>query len=321
LRWSTFVVHLLSYPPSVVVGCLAPWSLFYLGIVDRDIRLQIGARRDMLTFLAVSIVICFPSVWIPPESRPRYFMPLFPCLAIVVGIMAELLIEVANAGAVRLWTVFVRLGSGVMLAAAVGLTAWAVFGSGVKTPPLVPTLCYGVLATALGVAMAKVERMPTRGSLTTGATLMTAFLGISYVGPVITNQQQRSENVPAAVAALREQLPTDVSLVSFDHLHHLFLHYYGQPVTLLDWPMARSEVPASAEYFGVQAGGTETPELPFAWEEIASVSMDRNHHEIPEQRIVIGRILNEDVASTANKLFHPAVLATASSVRRESLQR
>ncbi len=319
-RPSTFLTHLLVYPPSVIGGCLAPWSLFYLAFTDRDIRRQVGPRRDMLLFLVISVVICFPSVWLPPEARPRYFMPLFPCLAVLVGIAAQLLIESANAGAIRLWNIFVRGGSTVMVSAAIGLLGWALIGTGIKTPPLVPTLFYSLPALGLGVAIWRVDRRPTHLSLTRGVTFMTAFLGLTFVGPIITNQQQRSENVPAAVAEMRERLPADARLVSFDHLHHLFLHYYGKPVPLLEWPLTREEVPADVEYFSVHVGGTEVPELPFSWEEVASLSMDRNQHAVPERRIVVGRILDEDSTCLTSNPVHRAVIATATTERRPSLQ-
>ncbi len=319
-RLSTFLTHLLVYPPSVICGCLAPWSLFYLAFTDRDIRRQVGPRRDMLLFLVISVIVCFPSVWLPPEARPRYFMPLFPCLAVLVGISAELLIETANTGALRLWSVFVRGGGVLMGAAAVGLVGWALVGSGIKTPPLGPTIAYGLLALGLGLGMRRVELRPTPWSLTQGAALMAAFLGITFVGPVMTNQQQRSEDVPAAVAAMHQRLPADARLVSFDHLHHLFLHYYAKPVPLLEWPLTRGEVPPGVEFFSVHVAGTEVPELPFPWEEVASLSMDRNRHAVPERRIVVGRILEGDSTHLTSNPVHPAVIAASPTERRPSLQ-
>lgn len=289
-RWSTFVTHLLTYPISVVVGCLAPWSLFYLAFLNRDLRSQLGARRDMLLFLATATAICFPSVWLPPEARPRYFMPLFPCFAVAVGIAVELMLVCPNASAVRLWTFFRRAGTGVMLAAAAVLGVWSILGVGTTPPPLGPTLIYSAVVTGLAILMWRLPMSLTAQPLTRAVGLMAAFLAVTYTGPMMNHQVLRSENLPGAVAELRSQLPDDARLVSFDRIHHVFLHYFETQVPMLPWPKTAEELPADVEYFCVHVGGKETPQLPFAWEPVASLSVDRNHHATPNERILVGKV-------------------------------
>ena len=121
------------------------------------------------------------------------------------------------------------------------------------------------------------------------ALSVAAGLGVIYVGPVLTSQQQRSENLPAAVAAMQELLPPDARMVSFDHVHHVFLYYYGRPVELQPRPQSANEVPAEVDYFCIQVAGTDEPQLPFAWSEVASLSVDRNHHAVPKERVIVGR--------------------------------
>ena len=89
-------------------------------------------------------------------------------------------------------------------------------------------------------------------------------------------------------------------LVSFDHVHHVFLPYFGDTVPLLPWPETTADLPSDVDYFCVHVGGQEEPQLPFAWEPVASLSVDRNRHKVPEERIVVGRIIHdtEQVAST-----------------------
>ncbi len=291
-RTSTFIMHLLTYPPSIIAGCLAPWSLLLLAYTNRELRQHIGPRRDMLVFLLASILICFPSVWLPPESRPRYFMPLFPCFAVLIGLTAEIIGEVKNAGAYRLWTLFIRGGAVAMLLAAAGCATWALTGSGERTPPLMPTLAYSVLTASLGIAVWRMGIELTPQAMSRTGLAMTAFLALTYVVPMITYQQQKSEHLPEMVADLHTRLPDEARLYSFDHVHHVFLHYVGETVTLLPWPKAAADVPAEVEYFCVQMTGQQQPELPFAWEEVAALSVDRNHHATPHERVIVGRRLS-----------------------------
>ncbi len=105
-HWSTIISHLTLFPFEIVVGCLFPWSLLLLAFGNRKFRGQIGAARLPLIYLAGCIAIAFPTVWIPPEARSRYFMPLFPCFALLCGYVVEQssLSVVANAvGWVAYW--------------------------------------------------------------------------------------------------------------------------------------------------------------------------------------------------------------------------
>lgn len=290
-RTSTFLLHLLTYPPSILFGCLAPWSILLFGFTRQPIRQQIGPRRDMLTFLLVAITICFPSVWWPPEARPRYFMPLFPAFAVLIGLAAELLLEVRDRSAARLWTLFVRGCVIAMGLAALGVTGWSLFGTGPRTPPLASSLIYSLLVLTLGGLTWQVGVDLTSRSMTRGALAITVFLGLSYVGPMITSLALRSENLPARIAVLRTRLPDPPRLVSFDHVHHVFVHYFGEPVRLLPVPESLADVPDDVEYFCLEAPGLSQPELPFAWELVDALPVDRNRREVPELRVIVGRIV------------------------------
>ena len=85
----TFATHLISFPFEVWLGSLFPWSLFLLAYARRDVRQSLGALKMPVLFLTGCICIAFPTVWIPPEARTRYFMPLFPCFALLCGCVIE----------------------------------------------------------------------------------------------------------------------------------------------------------------------------------------------------------------------------------------
>lgn len=88
-HWGTIISHLTLFPFEIVVGCLFPWSLLLLAYSRKSFRSQIGEAKSPLIFLAGCIAVAFPTVWIPPEARARYFMPLFPCFALLCGYVIE----------------------------------------------------------------------------------------------------------------------------------------------------------------------------------------------------------------------------------------
>lgn len=288
-RTITYIKHFLTYPPSVLCGCLAPWSLFLLAYGQKSIREHMQSRKEMVWFLAIAIAVCFPSVWIPPEARPRYFMPLFPCFAVLIGVAITLISEARLPATDRLWAVFVRAGRLVMFAAAIGIAAWGIIGIG-ACPPMLEAVGYGILAAILAVAMRRVSLEPTMATVRRGSVLMTMFLGLTYVLPILSNQAKRSENLPAAMADAQTKLPEDAELVSFGHVHHLFLHYLGEPVKLIDVPEVSLSDAQGVDYFCIESLHGEPPRLPFAWTEIAALPMDRNKHEVPEVQVIIGRV-------------------------------
>jgi 4-amino-4-deoxy-L-arabinose transferase-like glycosyltransferase len=289
-RWSTYVIHFATYPAAVVCGCLAPWSVLLLAFGDAKLRATLGPRRDQAIFLATCILVCLPSVWLPPEARPRYFMPLFPCFAVLIGIAAELLWEQAIEQPRNLWTNFVRIAAVTLAVCAVACPLSSIF---LPSSPFVMPLGQALVVALLLLGLAEIVRRLSSSTSPLArqqsALALAAGLGVIYVGPLMTSQQQRSENLPAAVAALQTKLPAEARLVSFDPVHHVFLHYLGRTVERLPRPQSAAEVPSDVDYFCVQVSGTNQPDLPFAWDEVASLAVDRNYHAVPKERVIVGR--------------------------------
>ncbi|MDB5335153.1 MAG: 4-amino-4-deoxy-L-arabinose transferase, partial [Planctomycetaceae bacterium] len=97
-QWATIISHITLFPIEIVAGCLFPWSLLLLAYAYKGFRDRIQTARLPLIYLAGCIAIAFPSVWIPPEARSRYFMPLFPCFALLCGYVIEQGWQTAGAG-------------------------------------------------------------------------------------------------------------------------------------------------------------------------------------------------------------------------------
>jgi len=94
-RWLRMAGHLVAYPLEIV-ACLLPWSVLLAAYLRRDFRQALlsptgfaGPARDMVVFLAVALAVTFPTCWIAPGARGRYYMPLYPCFAPLIGLVVE----------------------------------------------------------------------------------------------------------------------------------------------------------------------------------------------------------------------------------------
>ena len=104
----------------------------------------------------------------------------------------------------------------------------------------------------------------------------------------------------------KEQLPPGHRLVSLGHVDLLFVFYYGSVVERVPVPI-KADDPAMEEgvCFCFNSCNGERPALPFAWEELAVISMERNRMSTPERVVVVGRRLPGTTAH-APKTVAPA---------------
>ena len=83
-----------------VIGCTLPWSVFLLVLLSREFWRRFDPKkasgvgddpgpRQLVMFLLVCLAITFPSCWLIPGAHGRYFMPLYPCIAPLVGLVVE----------------------------------------------------------------------------------------------------------------------------------------------------------------------------------------------------------------------------------------
>lgn len=288
-RVITILEHLATFPVIIVVACLAPWSWLLLGYADRAIRQSLQHRRDVVTFLTISILVCFPSVWLPPAARPRYFMPLFPCFSVLIGIVTECLLQ-QSATTSTLWSRYVRGCVAAMIAAAVIVPIGSlIVPQAGLLPPIGEALLFSWIAAAGALVLHLGGTALTERSVRRASLAIAVVLGATYLGPVITSQHQRSGDLPITATALKDRLPADAALHSFGPLHHVFLYYFDRTVTQVPRPTTSQEVPTDVEYFLVNGEGWERPELPFEWDEVAIISIDRTQRSVPKETVVVGR--------------------------------
>ncbi|HET6422151.1 MAG TPA: glycosyltransferase family 39 protein [Planctomycetaceae bacterium] len=289
-RVITILEHIATFPIIIVVACLAPWSWLLLGYADRTVRQALGQRRDVVMFLAISILVCFPTVWLPPAARPRYFMPLFPCFAVLIGIVLQCLLEQRAQQTSRLWSRFVWGSAVAMVAAAAIVPILSLTLPQTELfPPIDQAVMFALVALTAAALVWRIGDSLSDFAVRRVSLAIAVVLGAAYVGPIITSQYQRSGDLPVTAAIARAQLPPDAKLQSFGNLHHVFLYYFDRPVALLPKLDSDAEIPAELGYFLINGEGRERPELPFAWDQIAVVSIDRTKRDVPKETVIIGR--------------------------------
>jgi 4-amino-4-deoxy-L-arabinose transferase-like glycosyltransferase len=296
LDWNPIDVasHLLQYPFEVVAGTL-PWSLLLLAFLRRDFRRFIGDARRPALFLSICLAVAFPTCWIPPGGQPRFFAPLFPCMAVLIGLVVQRRAEADAWSAVRAgWRMYAWTLACLMVAAATAVLVAALFWA--RHPILQPwaerpvvALVYAVVSIALALLVVGIRN--GGASQTRVFVLAVAcFMAMTFSGVVTDVRLRRSEQIGEAVQRLKDMLPPGQQLVSLGgHVDSLFAYYYGLPfIASQPWPTADQ---AHLTYFCFTFPGNQRPHLPFAWEEIGAVSVDRNHHALPERVVVVGRRL------------------------------
>lgn len=295
-RWSTIVAHLASYPWEIV-ACLLPWSI-PLAVFLRPAwrRLLIPWPRPVV-FLVIALAVTFPSCWLVPGARGRYYMPLYPCLALLTGLVADQ----AAAGLVpaitaRPWRRFLRGTAVVATLAASAIWVLSLVAPQHPAAQAAPGASLFLLAgwAAAGVLWWAAPQLTPR-RIEWSAAALAGLLLATHLGIIQTAQLRRAEDTRAAVAALETDLGQHPRLVSFGPAHHLFAYHLGRPITLLPWPESSAAVPADVEYFCYETmPGVPVRELPFVWQPVRVISCERNRQENPGMTVVVGRRLRTE---------------------------
>jgi 4-amino-4-deoxy-L-arabinose transferase-like glycosyltransferase len=288
--------HLLQYPLEII-GCTLPWSPLLVAYVFPGVRRALGDARPLVLFMGICLLVAFPTCWIPPDAQTRYFNPLYPCIAVLVGAVVDFCSRanlpasanllwrrsaVAIAGLMVLAGLAVPVGS-VVLANRENLSAWSE----------VPIVSIGYTAAAFALAWFTYNSRDAGDSWRTRTAVLAVacFMVLTCTGIVTNIRIRRSEDHGIAVAQLKQQLPAETHLVSFGHIDALFAYYYARPIESRPFPDRAEDVPDNLDYFCFDTFVGYRPQLPFAWEEIVAIPMDRYKWPPPTRVVVVGRRL------------------------------
>jgi 4-amino-4-deoxy-L-arabinose transferase-like glycosyltransferase len=295
LDWNVLEVlyHLVEFPLEVF-GCTMPWSLLLFAFAWRDCRRMLEFARPQVLFMSLCLVLAFPTCWIPPGGQTRYFAPLYPCLAVLVGVVVECCIQADVPIALRNgWRRYVRFLALAMVLCSVGVVLGALFlgrnGQNSSCAELLPIARgYSPATIVLAALVFRSRQAGDARKMRSAVLALACFMVLTIPGILMNNRIRRSEDQASAVARLRERLPAGHRLVSFGQIDSPFAFYYGQPIASLPFPRTPNDLSDDNTYFCFSSSYGWRPDFP--WEELAVISMDRNHHATPERTVIVGRV-------------------------------
>lgn len=316
--------HIALYPLETF-ACLLPWSPILFALAKRETRDLIADQWPVTSFIYIAVAIAYPTVWFVAGAQARYFMPLYPLVAVLIG----LVIERCSSAALsryprRAWHQFLLVSSTFIAALSVLAILRFKWALGSYQPTWF-SLSLALIAAAAITALVTCYRHSTTRSRNIAVAAIALFAGIAQAGVLMNVNIGRWNNPVADIAELRALLPSGTSLVSLTAIDHRFAYLFHEPITELAWPLDVDDLPENVEYFcfmrdpqdtaaarcaGRGRSWTTTPgTLPFAWEEVATLTVERRLRNRPQITVVLGRVINPRIAMTTDATKpHPSAV-------------
>lgn len=291
--WDNGVKHFLRFPFEIL-ACTFPWSLALVQIFNRKCWRAMANWRSELQFLLVALALTFPTVWFAPYARGRYFMPLYPVISVICGMIFSRCASAApESGMNKGWRLFLAGLTAVAVASGIGICVLAFHPDwvleSVQIPPVQAAL-FLVLTSAIAVWMVSHLKSSEAWCIQISAACIVLIMGTAYTGLVVSSQVARQPRVDQLLAIVRTELPPEESLISFGRVSHAFAYYYGEFIPQRDWPQTADDENLPT-YFCARKTDLEMHSLPFAWEPIAEMSFEDDDTPSPRSYIVVGRRL------------------------------
>ncbi|MCA9292987.1 MAG: glycosyltransferase family 39 protein [Phycisphaerales bacterium] len=294
----SLLMHMAVFPLAVI-GATLPWSVLLGTVVDPRFW-RMSERQSACTLYALcGCAAIFGPVWIVEGGHHRYVMPMYPLMAVLIGVVVDRCLETELRYSLRrFWRDAQRVIAAVLLLLGVGLLVVNVAPGiapgewGVMLAEPVWLVALLIIASMMGgVLVWLIAPSDLQAAAITSTCTIALLLAAFFNGPVLDAQVHRAANAGPEILAMRAQLDGQ-PLYSFGRAHHKFVYWYRQPITQLDRPEAAADVPDQVEYFVISVTRGREPELPFAWRELARINMDRTITKKPEVEMVVGQRLN-----------------------------
>ena len=310
MRLAGLAQHIITYPLETF-ACLLPWSPILVALASRRTRALLAEHAAVVTFLLTSLAVAYPTVWIAAGGRGRYFMPLYPCAAVLIGITADRCSRATRREYPRrAWRQFLLFCSILIVISGLAFGAAGILPEQLSAALYQPrwfALGYGIAAMLAAYTLWRCYRTGSQRARYVAVTAIAGIVGLAATGLMINVDTAHWNDLTAAIAGLKRELPAGASLVSFSPIEHRFAFYFGEPIAELDWPATINDLPPGVEYFcfmrnpgdtaasrmsGRGRSCTTTPgTLPFAWEEVASLYSEREISGDSPRSVVLGRIV------------------------------
>jgi hypothetical protein len=239
-------------------------------------------------------------------------MPLYPLVAVLIGLVVDRCASAAiGSYPRRAWHQFLTLW-----AILIGTSGLAVAGASLSMnspaahfyQPRWFGVVFAILTAGAVFLCWKSYRSTSNLRPILAVVAIAIVAGTGIAGFMVNVNTARWIDPSDEIAELKNQLPPGTSLASFSPIEHRFAYYYSDSIVELDWPRSDVDIPPGLTYFCFmrQPGDTansraagrgrtwyKTPgTLPFEWEEINSVCVERQVYDgEPPRKVVLGRII------------------------------
>jgi 4-amino-4-deoxy-L-arabinose transferase-like glycosyltransferase len=298
----TLVKHLASFPFEVL-GSTLPWSALLAGLLFPKFWKLDEKARSCLLFILIAMVTIFAPVWITAGGSGRYVMPMYPLIGIVGAVVVHRALSLDLSFALRrFWRDYLRVMAIIVVVSAVlfvGVTLVGEFNDDywVRTLSQPWWLAAAILTAAVGGAVVTWSKAasPRQVDSVVATWIVALLMAVLFNGPILNAHIINAEDLKPKIAALRGRLPADAKLVTFGPISHKFLYWYGywyrREIPIVPLPTTPTQVPADLEYFAVSLRKDRAPPLPFRYEELARLNMDRTKKDSPRDAVLVGRRL------------------------------
>lgn len=222
-----YLKHLIIFPFELLAMML-PWSLVLPIYSYRRFWLILSdAEKSLAVFCLLSIAVTILFVWLPPDSRTRYFTPLFPSFAILAAI------AFCATAKNQLWKNFFTIFKlGTLCIPLFGILNFfiAVFHMSIwKLPPgpidhatyyMIGCLAIGLLFF-ISILPYSIEKIiiPNLGLYAIFVALTMSFVYTDFCKAVYND-------IKPALFSTLARLPKEANLVSVGPVSYNFLYYY-----------------------------------------------------------------------------------------------
>jgi 4-amino-4-deoxy-L-arabinose transferase-like glycosyltransferase len=299
--------HVASYPFETF-ACLLPWSGLLLVLARPGARRTLLADRPQAVFLLVAVLVTYPSVLLAAGARGRYYMPLYPCLAVLMGLVVEHCTRATADLADRLvWRRYQRALAAIALVAVVAFAGFNLAPGESLADARQPwsfVIAWTAAALAVGGILLWTSRAEESPRPQLAILSLGCLLGLAYTGAMITSRVQGANDLADLPARFQAASQAPVPMVSLGRIYHRFAYCYATPIEQIAWPKSMAEVPDGLEYFcfdwhpgyfdppdSADHGrpGTTAP-LPFEWDRVAQIGCDPVKRKDAHTVVVVGRV-------------------------------
>jgi hypothetical protein len=271
-----------------------PCSVFLFAYSSKWFREQLGIARKPAFFLLGCSGIAFLTCWLAPGGHPRYLMPIYPCLGCLAAIALHRITLVQEPAWItkQLWLISRYGVSTGMFIVASGLVLWA-SGSLPASLGILPVsmtaaiVCAFLILCTLWVFWKTWK--PASATLFVASIAFACFLSLTYNAVVISRTQAVCRDMESTIARGRHHIPQGISLVSIGWVQHRFSYHYPEPIKVVPHKQ-ESLLTSDVTWFCMDSAFGKLPELPFDWELVAAIPVDRYERYGPERAsVIIGR--------------------------------